>query len=258
VSAPGGLELREVTVSRQGARVVRQLSLRAQPGQVTLLLGPNGAGKTTVLEAVSGMLPVAAGHILVQDQDVRGLSRVARARRGLLHVEQGRAVFCSLTVEANLRVRGHGRDSLERAFALFPELRPRAHVPAEVLSGGEQQMLVLARALVADPSVLLVDEMSLGLAPLVVRRLLPTVRAAAGRGVTVLLVEQYANLALEYADRAYVLAGGRLSYGGPASTLRATPDLLHRAYLGERVATSGGSTPAPYHGSTKGEAPDEH
>ncbi len=245
----GELDLQEVSVARAGVRIVREVTLRAHPGEVTLLLGPNGAGKTTLLEAISGVLPVAGGRICLGGQNLARLNRVARARRGVVHVEQGRTVFGSLTVAQNLRVVGGDPDAARRALELFPELRARLRTPAASLSGGEQQMLSLARALTAEPRVLLLDEMSLGLAPVVVRRLLPAARLLAGRGVTVLLVEQFAHLALEHADRAYVLAGGRLTYSGPAQPLRAAPAALHRAYLGADQSPTTGNTRADANGA---------
>ena len=158
-------------------------------------------------------------------------SRGARARLGLAHVEQGRTVFRDLTVEENLRVAAR-TDELDDAYTLFPELRPRSGVAAGALSGGEQQLLVLARAMLARPQVLLIDEMSLGLAPVVVQRLLPAVRTLAAQGVAVLLVEQYAALALSIGTTAMVLFRGQIVLRSSAAELRHQTDRLHRAYLG--------------------------
>ncbi|MUN38842.1 MULTISPECIES: ABC transporter ATP-binding protein [Actinomadura] len=226
------LKLEDVAVARGAAPIVRDVTLTVPAGEVTVLLGPNGAGKTTLLEAVAGVLPIASGRLTGDGDDLAGLDRVARARRGIALVEQGRTVFTQLTVAENLRVvrRGGGPD---RTAELFPELDKRMDVPAGLLSGGEQQMVVLARALAMSPSVLLIDEMSLGLAPVIVKRLLPAVRQLADEGVAVLLVEQFATLALEIADTAHVLAGGRVTHSGPAAPLRKSPELLHAAYLGE-------------------------
>ncbi|QKG21436.1 ABC transporter ATP-binding protein [Actinomadura verrucosospora] len=225
------LELDGVSVGRGGAPIVRDVSLAVPAGEVTVLLGPNGAGKTTLLEAVAGVLPIASGRITGDGDDIVRLDRVRRARRGIALVEQGRTVFAQLTVAENLRAVRRG-PAADRALEPFPELRRRMDVRAGLLSGGEQQMVVLARALAMSPSVLLIDEMSLGLAPVIVKRLLPAVRALADGGVAVLLVEQFATLALGIADTAHVLAGGRLTHSGPAAPLRKTPDVLHAAYLG--------------------------
>ncbi|MFC0861108.1 ABC transporter ATP-binding protein [Sphaerimonospora cavernae] len=222
------LALDDLTVARGGQPVVRGVSLTAAAGQVTVLLGPNGAGKTTLLEAVSGILPAAGGRIRLAGRDITSWPRPRRARQGLAHVEQGRAVFATLTVRENIRLVG----PLDRALELFPELEKRLDVRAGLLSGGEQQMLVLGRAVVGGPSVLLLDEMSLGLAPAIVRRLLPVLRGLAAGGCAVLLVEQFAHAALTVADTAYVLAHGSLTYGGPPEPLRASDEALASAYLG--------------------------
>jgi branched-chain amino acid transport system ATP-binding protein len=212
--------------------VVNEISLTVRPGRVLATLGPNGAGKTTLLEALAGVIGFASGSATIDGADLSRLSRPARARAGLALVEQGRAVFGSLTVAENIRVAGGDDAALATYFELFPQLRPRRDVPAAMLSGGEQQMLVLARALVRRPKVLMLDEMSLGLAPAIMRRLLPKVRGLADDGMAVLLVEQFATLALGIADDAVVLASGRVTFSGPAAELAASPARLHRAYLG--------------------------
>ena len=227
-----GLELDKVEVARQGSAVVHGVSLTVRPGRVLTMLGPNGAGKTTLLEALAGVIGFASGRATIDGIDLGRLSRPARARAGLALVEQGRTVFGSLTVAENIRVAGGDDSALTEYFELFPPLRPRRDVPAAMLSGGEQQMLVLARALARRPKVLMLDEMSLGLAPVIVRRLLPTVRTLADEGMAVLLVEQFATLALGVADEAVVLASGRMTFAGPAADLAASPVRLHQAYLG--------------------------
>jgi branched-chain amino acid transport system ATP-binding protein len=237
-----GLQLREVCVRRGPFAIVHDLTLAAPAGEVTVLLGPNGAGKTTLLEGISGILSISDGTIAIDGIEIQRLSRVRRARHGLAHVEQGRTVFAGLTVYENLVVADRG-GGVEEAFETFPALRARRDSAAGLLSGGEQQMLVLARALLSRPSVLVIDELSLGLAPIIVHGLMPMVRRLADDGVAVLLVEQYAPLALEIGDRVHVLNRGRVVASGTCSEMAAEPDVLRRAYLGERntnPTTSGG------------------
>jgi branched-chain amino acid transport system ATP-binding protein len=225
-----GLSLVDFTVARGEALIVRGVNFEVPHGQVTVLLGPNGAGKTTLLESISGVIP-SSGTIRLAGQEIQNASRVTRARAGLAHVEQGRVVFPSLTVEENLLVGARG-NNLEPAFKLFPELEKRRQIAAGKLSGGEQQMVVLARAILGRPNVLLVDEMSLGLAPLIVKRLMPVMRSLADDGVGVLLVEQFAQLALAVGDTALVMNQGRIVYSGSSQVLLRNQNLLQRAYLG--------------------------
>jgi branched-chain amino acid transport system ATP-binding protein len=227
-----GLRISGLTVPRQGFPIVRDLTLDAPAGEVTVLLGANGAGKTTLLEAISGLIPADAGQIAIDDTEIQGMGPMSRALTGLAHVEQGRHVFAELTVVENIEVAAPGRAPIDRAMELFPELKPRRDLPAISLSGGEQQMLVIARALARDPRVLLIDEMSLGLAPVIVQRLLPIVEQLAAEGVAVLLVEQYADLALRIASKAYVLSRGEIVLRGEAAELIANPDTVRDAYLG--------------------------
>ena len=231
------LELRGLVAGHEGVAVVRDLDLTVEPGEVVALLGPNGAGKTTTLQTVSGLLPAIAGEVLVlgAPPETRTPHRVAR--RGVGHVTEDRSLFFDLTARQNLRlgVRGRRRQAraLARVLELFPELDPLLDRRAGVLSGGQQQMLALARALVGEPRLLLVDEMSLGLAPIIVQRLLPMVRAIAeDTGAGVLLVEQHLTMALDVADRAYVLVHGEVTVAGPTAELRASPDLFASTYLG--------------------------
>jgi len=223
-----------------GTPVVRDLGLHVDSGEVVALLGPNGAGKTTTLLTISGLLPVIDGRI-----DVLGARLPSRrtrphrlARRGLAHVPEDRALFGQLTAAENLQVTG-GRGTqtkVDRAVEWFPEMEPLLDRQVGLLSGGEQQMLALARALVAGPKLLMVDEMSLGLAPIVVDRLLPVLRTAADElGVGVLLVEQHVHLALEVADRAYLLDHGQLVLEDDADELADRPELLESSYLGTRA-----------------------
>jgi branched-chain amino acid transport system ATP-binding protein len=232
------LVLEGLQVDRGGFPIVRQIDLEVPAGEVSVLLGPNGAGKTTLLEAISGLIPAAAGTVRLGERNLTRASRRTRAAEGISHIEQGRTVFPSLTTEENLQVVGDGA-GWDRALALFPELERRRTVSADRLSGGEQQMLVLARALANNPSIILVDELSLGLAPVIVKRLIPVVRRLADEGAGVLLVEQFAAEALGIGDKAYLLNQGELAYSGTAKELLDKPDLLHRAYLGVEQRAAG-------------------
>lgn len=230
------LILDDVTVSRGAGPVISHVSVRVDPGTITAVVGPNGAGKTSLLESVSGIIAASSGSILIDDEPIGKLSRVARARRGIVHIEQGRAVFPSLTVTENIRLTAPTQEKVDEAFEEFPELQKRATSAAGLLSGGEQQMVVLARAFASDPKFLLIDEMSLGLAPVVFKRLLPLVAHFSQSGVGVLLVEQFTNLALGIANDALVVSGGHVTYRGTAAELAASPEVLHTAYLGEGVS----------------------
>lgn len=230
------LILDNVTVSRGAGPVISGVSLELGQGTITALVGPNGAGKTSLLESISGVIAASSGSITLDGEAIRPLSRVARARRGIVHIEQGRAVFPSLTVLENLKLTAKTSGDVDAALAHFPELQKRLGTASGLLSGGEQQMVVLARAFAAHPKFLLIDEMSLGLAPVVFMRLLPVIEQIAASGVGVLLVEQFTNLALGVAQDALVVAGGRVGYHGSAAELRAAPELLHRAYLGGAAA----------------------
>lgn len=230
------LILDDVTVTRGAGPVISDVSLVLPQCSVTAIVGPNGAGKTSLIEAISGVVRTATGDIRIDDEPIGKLSRVARSRRGIVHIEQGRAVFPSLTVRENLSLTARTRAEFDAAIGRFPELEKRIDSPAALLSGGEQQMVVLARSFAAKPRFLLIDEMSLGLAPVVFMRLLPIVSELAAEGAGVLLVEQFTHLALGLAEEALVVASGRVSYRGAAATLRAQPELLHRAYLGGAAA----------------------
>lgn len=232
MDADDTLTLDDVTVSRGAGPVISHVSLSLRRGEVIALVGPNGAGKTSLIESISGVTPHSGGHILLDGEPIDKLSRVARARRGIVHIEQGRAVFPSLTVRENLSLTAKTDAEAQEALSHFPELEKRMDSPTALLSGGEQQMVVLARAFAARPRFLLVDEMSLGLAPVVFTRLFPLVRTIADSGVGVLLVEQFTNLALGLAKEAVVVASGQVTFQGPARRLADEPELLHRAYLG--------------------------
>ena len=244
-----GLIIEDARVNRGELEVVHGVSLRVPPGQVTVLLGANGAGKTSLLDAVAGVIPLAGGRVTMDGEEIHALKRDRRSKVGLAYVEQGRTIFPDLTVEENLEVAVQRGGSVAEAFELFPELTPRRTVESQMLSGGEQQMLVLARALVSRPKALLIDELSQGLAPVIVRRLMPYVARAAAEGIAVLLVEQFAPLALGIGDTAYVMNVGRVVIEEPAQELLAKPDVLHAAYLtgateGERQNGNGPAVPA--------------
>ncbi len=217
--------------------VLRGVSLEIPPGEVTALLGPNGAGKSTLVLAVAGVVHAIAGNVMLDDEDLtkRRPERIRRA--GVAVVPEGRRLLPELSVADNLRVATYALSADAAAsgtayvLELFPELARRWETTARLLSGGEQQMVVLAQALASRPSVLLVDELSLGLAPLVVKRLVPTLAAVAASGVGVLLIEQFAHVALGLANRAYILEGGRIRYSGTANELKENPEMLQSAYL---------------------------
>jgi branched-chain amino acid transport system ATP-binding protein len=235
VAEPPALALHRLSAGYDRAPVVRDLSLTVDPGEVVALIGANGAGKTTTLRTISGLVKPMGGFVRLAGEDLAGVSPTARVRRGIVHVPQGRGIFFGLTVGEHLRLDGVREP--EAAFVHFPALRDLTDRRAGLLSGGEQQMLAIARALVRQPRVLLLDELSLGLAPVIVERLLPVVREfASTRGTAVLLVEQHVHLALEIADRGYVLSHGELVASDSAERLRADSALLTASYLGERRA----------------------
>lgn len=226
------LILTDVTVSRGVGPVISNVTLEIAPGRVTTLVGPNGAGKTSLLESLSGIIGISAGSVEMDGADLTKMSRRRRALAGLAHVEQGRMIFPSLTVRENLQLTARTPQDLDAALALFPELEKRITSVSGLLSGGEQQMVVLARAFAAKPKYLLLDEMSLGLAPVVFLRLVPVIEDIAKSGVGVLLVEQFAHLALKIASDAMVITSGRVTYHGPAQALLEDAAQLKTAYLG--------------------------
>jgi branched-chain amino acid transport system ATP-binding protein len=231
------LSVRGLCVPRGGRPVLRDVSIEVTPGEITALLGPNGAGKSTLVLAVAGTIRSTAGSVTLGERDLTGRRPEQIRQTGLAVVPEGRRLLPELTVADNLRVatytleREQAEHGTDYALHLFPELKQRWAATARSLSGGEQQMVVLAQALVSRPAVILVDELSLGLAPLVVKRLVPILASIAESGVGVLLIEQFAHVALGLANRAYVLQGGRIRYEGTAQQLHDDPDLLHSAYL---------------------------
>jgi branched-chain amino acid transport system ATP-binding protein len=237
VATNEALQLEGITVARGGREVVSDVSLEIPQGEVTALLGPNGAGKSSLVLAVAGVLPVEGGSVRVGEQRLTGRRPEKVRAAGVAVVPEGRRLLPELTVDDNLQVATYSlpqlvaRERRAEALELFPELKPRLDAKGRSLSGGEQQMVVLAQALVSQPKFILIDELSLGLAPVVLKRLIPTIRTVADSGVGVLLIEQFATIALGLAHRAYVLEGGRLRFSGLASELKERPELLESAYL---------------------------
>jgi branched-chain amino acid transport system ATP-binding protein len=231
------LECHGLTAGYNGVPAVRDLDLAVEPGEVVALLGPNGAGKTTTLLSMSGVIRTLSGTVLACGKPVRGGRSHLTARRGLAFVPDDRSLFFNLTGRQNLRLampRKEARSRIKEVLDYFPALERVLDRRAGLMSGGEQQMLALGRALATKPKVLMVDEMSLGLAPIIVQRLMPTIRRMASElGAAILLVEQHVDLALEVADRACVLDRGTMSLTGKASDLRDRRDLLRASYMGE-------------------------
>ena len=235
------LELKNVNTFYSNLQALRDVSLRVEVGELVALIGANGAGKTTLLNTISGTLHGRSGEIFFDRQPIHRLEAEPIVRLGLSHVPERRQIFADLTVEENLRLGAYTRygraawseirDDLARMYALFPILKERAGQKAGTLSGGQQQMLAVARGLMSRPRLLLLDEPSLGLAPLVVQEIFRVLAALRAEGMTILLVEQNARAALRLAARAYVLEGGRVTLSGPASQLLADKD-LQAAYLG--------------------------
>ena len=240
------LRLEELSVERGGRTVVHEVSLDVPPGEVTTLLGPNGAGKSTLVLAVGGVLRPSGGKVLLGDADLTRARPEAIRAAGVAIVPEGRRLLPELTVEDNLRVatytlaRDERKERIAYALELFPRLEARWKAPSRLLSGGEQQMVVLAQALVSRPRIVIVDELSLGLAPIVVKSLVPTLEEAARSGIGILLIEQFAHVALGLANTAYVLEGGRIRYHGTAAELKSRPDVLRSAYLMRTQLTDGG------------------
>jgi branched-chain amino acid transport system ATP-binding protein len=216
---------------------VHDVSLSVPAGEITALLGPNGAGKSTLVLAIGGVLKPASGRVTVDGTVLTGRRPEKIRDAGLAIVPEGRRLLPDLSVEENLRVatytlaREQAGEARERALDMFPELKVRLRTAARSLSGGEQQMVVLAQALVSSPRYIVIDELSLGLAPVVLNRLLPTIQSLAQNGIGVLLIEQFATIALALADRAHIMEGGTIQYSGNTAELKRNPELLHNAYL---------------------------
>ncbi|RZJ25109.1 MAG: ABC transporter ATP-binding protein [Haliea sp.] len=234
------LNIKNLAVNYGAIEALRGVSLQVKAGEVVTIIGGNGAGKSTLMKAISGLEPALAGSIDFQGQDITRLAAHHRVAKGISQSPEGRQVFADQSVRDNLLLGAYLRPAsdpsigqdIEQQFSTFPRLRERQHQLAGTLSGGEQQMLAIARALMARPSLLLMDEPSLGLAPLIVKEIFGVIRALKDSGVTILLVEQMANQALKVADRAYVLKNGEITSSGSASAMLDDP-AVREAYLGK-------------------------
>jgi len=239
MAEPMLLDVHDLVVDYGAVRALKGVSLQVRRGEIVTLIGGNGAGKSTLMRAVSGLVSAAAGRIAFDGQDLAAMPAHRRVGLGIAQSPEGRQVFADQTVEDNLMLGAYlrpagdpaVREDMEVQFATFPRLKERRRQLAGTLSGGEQQMLAIGRALMARPRLLLLDEPSLGLAPLVVKEIFAVVRSLRERGVTILLVEQMANQALKIADRAYVLRTGEITSSGTASEVLADPS-VRDAYLG--------------------------
>jgi branched-chain amino acid transport system ATP-binding protein len=231
--------INNLCVRRGNKRAVDEFSLTLQAGRITALLGPNGAGKSSLVLALAGVLPVEAGSIEIDGRPMTGKAPEAIRSAGLAAVPEGHRVLGGLTVHDNLLAAGFGHSAAEAVravgdvYGIFPELNERRGQPAGSMSGGQQQMLALGQALVARPKFILADEMSLGLAPLIVKRLMGVIVRLAEQGTGVLLIEQFTHIALKVASEANVMSRGRLTFSGAPATLIEEPDILHRAYLAQ-------------------------
>jgi branched-chain amino acid transport system ATP-binding protein len=235
---PPLLEVKQLAAGYGHLEVIRDVNLEVRPGEVVACIGANGAGKTTTLRAISGMIRARAGHVMFDGKDITGKTAEHISRQGLVHVPEGRGLFPNLSVEDTLRLVSNsiGKEpDLNTAYRLFPKLRERRHQGVGTLSGGEQQMVALARAVLARPRLVMVDEMSQGLAPTVVRQLFEIIRLMRDEGIAVLIVEQFVESALEVADRAYVFEHGTIGHSGSAAELRADRKLISGSYLGSAV-----------------------
>jgi len=231
------LEARDLVAGYGLTRVLEGVSLEVKPGEIVAVLGSNGAGKTTLNMTISGLVKPRAGEVLFDGQRITGLSPAQVMERGLIQVPEGRKIFPNLTVRENLELGSYRRAkpnrarNIEKVFATFPRLRERVAQAAGTLSGGEQQMLAIGRGMMAEPRLLILDEPSLGLSPLLVEEMFALIRKLHGEGLAIMLVEQNVAQSLEIADRAYVLEHGVFALSGTAARVRDDPE-LKRAYLG--------------------------
>lgn len=229
------LEVRDLRVSYGAIEAVKGISFDVRKGEIVSLIGANGAGKTTTLAAISGLLP-STGVVTLEGEPLSGIPPYDLVTRGLVHSPEGRGIFLNLTVEENLRLGAYRRrdfraEELEHCFTLFPRLKERLRAVAGTMSGGEQQMLSISRALLSKPRLLMLDEPSLGLAPRIVQQIFEIIGRLNAEGMTILLVEQNARMALKVSHRAFVLETGRVSFSGEGKTLLADPK-IQAAYLG--------------------------
>jgi branched-chain amino acid transport system ATP-binding protein len=231
------LTVRNLFVARGGRPVLRDVSINVPPGEITALLGANGAGKSTLVLTIAGALPALRGDISCDGRPLLGQSPDAVRRQGVALVLEGHPVLIGLSVRDNLaaaalmHTRREADREIEAALEIFPELRNRLSIPAQLLSGGQKQMVVIAQALISRPRYLLIDELSFGLAPAIVSRLAATIQIVAARGVGILLIEQFTTLALSLSKRAYVMERGAVVFSGSCEELRQHPEILHGAYL---------------------------
>jgi branched-chain amino acid transport system ATP-binding protein len=232
-----GLYVKGLVVARGGKQIIHGVDIEIAPGRITALLGANGAGKSSLVLAIAGALPAAAGEVTIDGKSNRGLRPESVRRLGVAAVPEGHHVLTELTVLENLRVSGYNLsrqamdEGVESALETFPELKAKLGQRAGSLSGGQQQMVVLAQAIVDRPRYLLADELSFGLAPVIVARLVPVLTDLAARGVGILLIEQFTHIALRIANSVSVMERGRIRFSGGPDDLRANPDILHSAYL---------------------------
>ena len=238
-ATPRLLELKSLHVAYGGIKAVRGIDLHVDKGELVCLIGANGAGKSTTLKAICGLVPSSPDSIFYDGQCINGAPSYRLVRDGLAMVPEGRGVFARMTIVENLRMGAYVRDDeagikadIDRMFVTFPRLKERAAQLAGTMSGGEQQMLAMARALMGHPKLLLLDEPSMGLSPIMVEKIFEVVRDIRSQGMTILLVEQNARLALQSADRGYVMESGLITMTGPAATMLDDPK-VRAAYLGE-------------------------
>ena len=231
------LKIEGLSVSYGGIKAVRNISFDVPDGKIVTLIGANGAGKSTTLRAISGLVKPQSGKILFNDEDITGMDSAQIVKRGITLVPEGRRIFPNLTVYENIRIGAYLRKSdwvkdVDWVYSLFPRLQERSWQAAGTLSGGEQQMLAVARALISRPKLIMMDEPSLGLAPLIIKDIFEIIKEIRKQGVTVLLIEQNANMALKIADVGYVLEPGQITLSGSGQDLLSNPD-VKAAYLGK-------------------------